>query len=1072
MKRGLSSFKTIILFILFILCGIPLAWRLNLELNPQAGGSTLSVTFLWTNTESRIIEQDATARLEALFSQVQGVKRITSKSGNGSGVITIDLDKNVDADAIRFEISTLIRRAWPSMPSGTGYPQLTIDRSDDKKERPLITYSLNASDRPDNVKRYAEERLKPLIANVDGINKIEVTGAVPMQWVINYDINLMHTLGITTDNIKEAVNHSLNEEFFGTASVAKSAANHESMVIPVVLQQILTDPESLLLIPVKQTGGRIIFIKDIASMSYEEQEPQCYYRINGLNTININIYAAPGENNILLGKRVKRTIANAVPLLPLGYSMLLMDDSTEYIAHELYNIGLRTLFTLIILLIFILLVTRNFRHMLLILFMLTGNLCIAIIFYYLFSLEIHLYALAGITVSLGLMTDNIIIMSDHLRTRGNRKVFLSILAGTMATISALTIVFFLGEELKENLVDFALVVIINQAVSLLTALFVIPAIMDVMKIDKKGINEENRKALIPHYNNKQYGGSKAAGHKYRRVVLFSSFYQHIIEFVSNHRVIMALVFIMGFGLPVYLLPDTLNGDRLPQKVYNSTLGNDWYLKHVKPVVNKIFGGSLRLFTEKVFEGSYFGSSQETYLYIDASTPRGTTLAQADNLISGMESFIKGFGEVKMFRSYITANHSSIVVYFNKNEQRSSFPYLLKNNVISCSIGLGGAYWGVYGFGDGFNNTVTESSGSYNIKLMGYNFDKLTSLAEELKIDLEKNPRNKEVFIQSQPSWSKTDNTEFVASIEKERAVASGTGLSEMLASMQDWSINNKSFTSVKTHHGTEDIVLRSKESEKSDLWSLSHRSVSRDSTQYKFADLSVIKKEKTSPLICKENQQYILFLQFDYVGSNKNARKHVNETVEEFSQKLPLGYTVQAQNEFIFWSWTKEKTQYWLLGLIVLMIFFICAVLFESLLQPFAVILSIPVAYAGLFLTFYLFGLNFDQGGFAAMIILTGITVNAAIYILNDYNILLRSHLGRKITSSGLYVKAFNYKVVPVLLTVVSIILGFLPFLIGERQPFWYALAAGTVGGLVFSLVGIFLFLPLFLGITDKKITK
>ena len=98
---------------------------------------------------------------------------------------------------------------------------------------------------------------------------------------------------------------------------------------------------------------------------------------------------------------------------------------------------------------------------------------------------------------------------------------------------------------------------------------------------------------------------------------------------------------------------------------------------------------------------------------------------------------------------------------------------------------------------------------------------------------------------------------------------------------------------------------------------------------------------------------------------------------------------------------------------------------------------------------------------------LSGITVNAAIYILNDYNNLRREHSGRRISNLKLYFKAFHYKIVPILLTVVSTVLGFVPFLIGEEQAFWFALAAGTIGGLVFSKLGIVFYLPLFLRLKE-----
>ena len=294
-----------------------------------------------------------------------------------------------------------------------------------------------------------------------------------------------------------------------------------SATIPVTLQTRFLTGADILNMPVKKSGDRIIRLSDVATLKHVEGQPSSYYRINGLNTINILIYAAPGENNLVVGKKVKESVQQLSPALPPGYELLMSDDSTEYINHELHNIALRSLCTFLILLIFILLVTRNIKHVFLILIMIVGNLSIAVIFYYLFRLEIHLYALAGITVSLGLMTDNIIIMSDHLRTRGNRKAFLAILAGTLATISALVVIFFLKEQIKTNLVDFALVIIINQSVSLLTALFVIPALMDKLKLDKQHLQLKSGTINVQSLKTKKSG----AKHKRRFIIRFTNFYR-------------------------------------------------------------------------------------------------------------------------------------------------------------------------------------------------------------------------------------------------------------------------------------------------------------------------------------------------------------------------------------------------------------------------------------------------------------------------------------------------------------------------------------------------------------------
>jgi multidrug efflux pump subunit AcrB len=109
--------------------------------------------------------------------------------------------------------------------------------------------------------------------------------------------------------------------------------------------------------------------------------------------------------------------------------------------------------------------------------------------------------------------------------------------------------------------------------------------------------------------------------------------------------------------------------------------------------------------------------------------------------------------------------------------------------------------------------------------------------------------------------------------------------------------------------------------------------------------------------------------------------------------------------------------------------------------------------------------LNFDQGGFAVFILLAALLVNANIYVLNEYNNIRKAKPCIKPVTA--YIKAWNAKVKPIFLTIFSTILGFIPFMVGEyREAFWFPLAAGTVGELVFSFVALFFFLPMFMRIS------
>ena len=201
---------------------------------------------------------------------------------------------------------------------------------------------------------------------------------------------------------------------------------------------------------------------------------------------------------------------------------------------------------------------------------------------------------------------------------------------------------------------------------------------------------------------------------------------------------------------------------------------------------------------------------------------------------------------------------------------------------------------------------------------------------------------------------------------------------------------------------------------------------------------------------------------YDFIGPYELARIVRENTISELNAWLPIGFRAEDPTRHGGWR-ADDKKQYNPILLVIVIIFFICAILLESLLQPLAVILMLILSYIGVFLTFYLFQFNFDQGGYAAFLFLSGIVVNSALYILNDMNNLRKSNPG--LNGVKMYIKAYNTKIIPVILTVLSTILGLTPFLFsGKEESFWFALAAGTIGGLLFSMVVMVIYLPLLVG--------
>ncbi|MFQ9146508.1 MAG: efflux RND transporter permease subunit, partial [Odoribacter splanchnicus] len=216
---------------------------------------------------------------------------------------------------------------------------------------------------------------------------------------------------------------------------------------------------------------------------------------------------------------------------------------------------------------------------------------------------------------------------------------------------------------------------------------------------------------------------------------------------------------------------------------------------------------------------------------------------------------------------------------------------------------------------------------------------------------------------------------------------------------------------------------------------------------------------------------YSLQVAFNFMGSYNLSDQFIKQTTEEFNATLPVGFRTVNQS---FGWYDDQGTQYWLILLIVVIIFFTCSILFESLRQPLVIISLIPISFIGTFLTFYFSGVNFGTGGFASLVLLSGLVVNAAIYVINEYNGFVnreRERLNRT-DLVRLYIKAYNHKITAVLLTILSTVLGLVPFLLDgpKAEEFWFSFAIGTIGGLLFSVIALVFLMPVLMSYGKKPV--
>lgn len=1036
------SFSILLVMCILMVIGAALVPRLDISNEPRPEqGKTLTVSYSWKNASAKVVEQNVTSRIEALVSAVKGVEKVSSVSQFGSGRITVEMKPKANVSMAKFEIASILRQIRSKLPEDVSYPVVSggeVGASADEvgEVKLILVYQINADMSQEQMRQIAEKKVRPFVERVEGVHHVDITGTTSQYMEISYDADNIAVYGIYNSDIVDAV-----KNYAGREDVVGEIKNYNGRVtIPLILSS-KEQGRNFEQMPLKNVGGKIIYLNNLTSCTIREKQPDYYYRVNGMNTLYVNVYAEKDASVVRVADRVKDVIgrldSSSKSSSFFAHNSSLAYDRADIQMKEFRTLVLRSYLTLVTLLLFVWLAGgRRWKYLSVITIALLANILLAVVAYWMLDIRLHPMSMAGITVSLGMIIDSTIVMVDHYSYYRNRKAFLGVFAAMLTTMCALIIVFWLPDFLQHDLRDFSVVVMINLGVAIVVALLFVPSLVDRHRfISRKAITVRSART--------------------RYAIKLSDAYRQYVS-ASQHP----------FGR--------------------------WALLAVFVC---LFVWSLKQFAGCLDTNTYRPKREEMKLNIRAEMPVGGSVQELNDKVKEVEAFLSRFKEIKRFETLIRSRGASIVVEFSQDALASGFPYLLENRVIGKVITIGGADWATSGVSDrGFSNSLNLQYRADGIEIAGYDYGRLYRFAEDMCREMRTNNRVVDLAIVT-PEHEVQEDEYFMEYNHRALAIDSVSPgdihaaiqslLSERNAGEIDGVAAGRRSGGLPEDGGGGDaklpVVVCPSTVRSFDIWKLRNSYINVGGRTVRPSDFMSVSKREAKNIIPRNNQEYVLRVAFNVLGSYTYTDNYIKRMTEKYNSIFPVGFRCKNRT---LGSYEDEGTQYWLVGLVAVIIFFISAILFESLVQALAITLIIPVSFIGLFLTYWLTGIPFGTGGFASMVLLAGLTVNAAIYIICQYNTMGRLSCGDKADtccSGGVrryrrqavkqYVSAFNHKIKPIMLTIFSTVLGMIPFLIDgpDEQPFWYSLAVGTIGGLAMSIIPLVAFLPLALNICRRR---
>jgi HAE1 family hydrophobic/amphiphilic exporter-1 len=1006
------------------------AWRnIPIELLPDTELPRLTVRGIWRGASPETVEAFLTSPLESVIQQVQGVEKIVSESfetnGMGTAEIEVEFARDTDMDFARLELSERIATLEEDLPPEADrvVVEQYVPEEFQEQNRPFIRYTFTGPYTLEALRRHVDDIVAPEIAQVDGVGVVRVSGGRERRLEIHLDENQIAALGLDPWTVRQRIQEL---DLVREAGVIRQGASERTITI-VNRPGSAEDVRNAVLTSARGTPVRVA---DIASVHDTYEEARRYSRINGRPAVTFVVTKEAGANTVRAADGVKAQVAELENLNPYGARFILEDDESEDIREQLTDLRTRALFSALVIFLVLLAFLRSFRSAALIFATIAFSVLIALNLIYFGDLTLNLLTLMGLAMGFGLIVDNAIVVLENVYRRwqqgeppdaaaeaGASEVVLPILASTATTLIVFVPFVYLQGELRIYYVPLAIVVALTLVASLFVAFTFIPALAArVLRFRTR-----SRRGRAPG------AGVEAASAEPLTRPLYVRFYADVVGFTVRHPWFSALVTVAVFG-GSYVLFDR----------YVST----W----------RVWGG---------------GWGARTYVSIYVSLPRGASLDRTDQLVGFFETKLAQVPEVEKYTAEVWENGAYMEVTFPDSLENTHIPVAIKDQMYAYSHSFTGAEVRVYGYGPSFYGSGS-SPPNYAITVLGYNYERVRDIAEDLGRRLSRLSRVQDVDTNAASRrFSRDKASEYTVTVDRDRLARHDLTVEALVAGLQAAVGGNARLGRLKLGGEEVQYQVKLEDNEDMDVLELSETLIDTpNGRRIRLGEVITVEARDVLSRIRRENQQYERTVAYEFRGPQRLGDLYHERVIE--STEVPAGYTVE-KGEADWWIDAEQREQIWMVvALALLLVYMVTAALFESLLQPLSVILTVPMALIGVYLIFFFTEASFTREAYIGVIMMFGIVVNNAILLVDHVNGIRRREPGLAFYDA--IVKGTLERVRPILMTTTTTVLGLLPLvLFGEAagSNIWDALALVLIGGLLSSTLFVLTITPAVYGVLE-----
>ncbi|MGE3275605.1 MAG: efflux RND transporter permease subunit [Vicinamibacterales bacterium] len=994
----------------FMVLGIVSMTRLGIDLFPEVNFPFVNIAVVYPGAAPEEVETLVTEPIEDAVAGINGVKRVISTSTEGFTRVGVELRLEVDAQAATAEVREKVAAIRSRLPEEIEDP--TIQRFD-VAALPIMVYAVGSSLPSDVTRLRVEDDLKPLLEQIDGVAAVQVNGGEIREIQVNLDPRRLEALGMPLNEVAQ----KLAAE---NLDVPGGQVKRDGRSISLRTKGEFDAVDEIANVILRSTGGSTVRLRDVADVVDGYEDRTSTTRLDGVDAVSFAIRKQAGANTVEIADRVEETLARVATSFP-DLQIRPVHSDADGIRENVREVRNHIIFGGVMAVLIIFIFMRDWRSTLISALALPTSVIATFFFMYVVGFTINMMTLMALSLVIGILIDDAVVVRENIyrhmehgedpvtaARNGTSEIGLAVMATTFTILAVFLPVGFMTGIVGQFFKSFALTIAFAVAMSLLVAFTLDPMLSS--RFVRYIPPEERTRTRVGRFLER-----------------WGAFYDRI--------------------------------DARYHRVLEWAIGHPWAVIGIATVV---FVGSLS--TLGVMGTEFVPSEDRGEFVVNVEVPPGTSFEETTTLVAGVESVVRELPEVRQIFSTVGVEgdplKANLRVKTTKKYERERGLAALKSDVRGRLAAL-----------PLIKTTVADpefmqgapSEAPLNVYIRGDDMEALQRLSDEAVARIKRVPGAVDV-----DSTLESGQPEMVARVNRRLAADLGFDVASVATQLRGM-VEGVVPTKLRDGDKEYDIRVRLAPEYRNDFEAIARAPIySPRGAAVPSGDIVTMEPGVGPTNIEREQRrrQAKIGIELDNRALG-DVTSDVGTVMASLDMPPNFEWGFAGDVELM-----QESAQAMGLALIlaVAFIYIVLASQFESFLEPFIIMLSLPLAIVGALLAILVTGNNIGMPPMIGMVMLMGLVTKNAILLVD----LTNQHVREGLPIEQAILKAGPIRLRPILMTTMAMILGMLPSAMGtgEGGEFRAPISIATIGGLITSTGLTLLVVPVSLLLLSRIVAR